>query len=230
MEYSIKDVSKNIEITEQGLYKRINNNFDAYYKKGFITTKLVEQPSGTRKQIFLTKEGIKDLLKTKQLKETCINKDFLELNQNTKPVEQPTKPSLEEIEQQKATQKKESVTDATDTELLKVLNQTIADLKTENKRLNEKLDKQEERFDAKMEAQKQEFKEQFQKQQELYQMTLDRLMNNFNTVLQRLPEPTETQAEEEQATEEQEKIIEVELAEDKNEKGVKGFFKKLFNK
>ena len=41
--------------------------FDAYIKKGFIVTKLIEQPSGTREQIFLTEEGIKDLLKTKQI-------------------------------------------------------------------------------------------------------------------------------------------------------------------
>ena len=40
----------------------------------------------------------------------------------------------------------------------------IADLKEENKRLNEKLEKQEARFDKKLEEQKQEFKEQYEKQ------------------------------------------------------------------
>lgn len=215
MEYSIKEISKNIDITEQGLYKRIKTNFDAYIKNGFIVTKLIEQPNGTREQIFLTEEGIKDLLKTKQIKETCINKDFLELNQDTKTVEQPTKPSLADAE----APKQYKVADAPSNELLNLLNQNIADLKAENKRLIEKLDKQEQRFDEKLKEQKEEFNEAFNRQNEAYQKTLNTISLNFNNLLQRLPPPNE------EATAEPTNIVNNEEATKK-----KGFFARLFNK
>ena len=215
MEYSIKEISKNIDITEQGLYKRIKTNFDTYIKNGFIVTKLIEQPSGTREQIFLTEEGIKDLLKTKQLKETCINKELLELNQDTKTIEQPIKPSLADAE----APKQYKVADAPSNELLKVLNQTIADLKAENKRLIEKLDKQELRFDEKLKEQKNEFSEAFNKQNEAYQKALNTISINFNNLLQRLPPPQE------EATAEPTNIVNNEEPTKK-----KGFFARLFNK
>lgn len=215
MEYSIKEISKNIDITEQGLYKRIKTNFDVYIKNGYIVTKLIEQPSGTREQIFLTEEGIKDLLKTKHLKETCINKDFLELKQDTKIIEQPTKPNEADAE----APKQYKVADAPSNELLNLLNQNIADLKAENKRLIEKLDKQEQRFDEKLKEQKEEFNEAFNRQNEAYQKALNTISLNFNNLLQRLPPPQE------EATTEPTNIVSNEEPTKK-----KGFFARLFNK
>ena len=221
MEYSIKETTKNVDITEQGLYKRIRSNFDAYIKKGYIATKLIEQPSGTREQVFLTEEGIKDLLKTKRLKETCINKDFLRLNQDTKVIEQPTKPSLADAEEPK----QYKVADAPSNELLNLLNQNIADLKAENKRLIEKLDKQEQRFDEKLKEQKEEFNEAFNRQNEAYQKALNTISLNFNNLMQRLPPPQE----EVQPTETT-NVVKQEDAEtiETKPKGFKGLFSKLF--
>lgn len=226
MEYSIKEISKNIDITEQGLYKRIRSNFDAYIKKGYITTKLIEQPSGTREQVFLTEEGIKDLLKTKQLKETCINKDFLKLNQDTKAIEQPTKPSLADAEAPKQVK----LADAPNNELLNLLNQNIADLKAENKRLIEKLDKQELRFDEKLKEQKEEFNEAFNRQNEAYQKALNTISLNFNNLLQRLPPPQEEQTASDTTNIVKQEEIQTTDAEtiETKPKGFKGFLYKLF--
>lgn len=212
MEYSIKEVTKNIDITEQGLYKRIKSNFVAYKEKGLIVTKLIEQPSGTREQIFLTEEGIKDLLKTKQLRQDA---DLTKFSDLLNQVEQPTKPNLADAE----APKQYKVADAPSTELLKVLNQTIADLKAENKRLIEKLDKQELRFDEKLKEQKNEFSEAFNKQNEAYQKALNTISINFNNLLQRLPPPQE------EATTEPTSIVS-----NKEPIKKKSFFSRLFNK
>ena len=162
MEYSIKDVAKNVEISEQGLYKRIKTNYAEYIDNGYILVKQVEQPNGTTKeQIFITRSGIDDLLKTKKLRKGVSLKGFEALNQTTKPSTQP----LNQVEQPNHSTTKlnneETMTKTASNELLNLLNQTIADLKEENKRLNEKLDKQESRFDEKLEQQKLEFKEQY---------------------------------------------------------------------
>lgn len=228
MEYSIKDVAKNVEISEQGLYKRIKTNYAEYIDKGYIVVKSVEQPNGTTKeQIFITISGIDDLLKTKQLRQGASLQGFEELNQVAKPlnqVEQPndtaTKPSNEETTGKTASN-----------ELLNLLNQTITDLKEENKRLNEKLDKQEARFDEKLDKQKQEFKEQFEKQQEAYQKTLDRIMQSFNNALLQLPKPTEETPTQTNENRQQDQIqIETITNTDTEAKGLKKLFRHLFNK
>ena len=200
MEYSIKETSKNVDITEQGLYKRIRLYFDDYKKKGYIVIKQIEQPSGTREQVFLTEEGLKDLLKTKHLKETCYNKDFLKFSQEAKHIEQPIKPSLDEFTGAEATGKAKTYADVNNAEIIKLLNQTIADLKADNKRLIEKLDKQEERLDQKLKEQKEEFNEAFKRQNEAYQNALNTISLNFNNLLQRIPPPQEQEQTEQTIT------------------------------
>lgn len=245
MEYSIKEIARCIEISEQGLYKRIKTNYEDYLKKGFIVLNQVEQPSGTKEQIFITKKGLEDLLKTKQMRKGATLKGFEGLNQKTKPLNQ-----VEQLVEQPLNQttKLKDVQTASDS-LLNLLNQNIADLKEENKRLNEKLEKQEARFDKKLEEQKQEFKEQYEKQQELYQKTLDRIMQSFQNALLQLPKPKEEDTETETARdtteiiqqepikedatisrEEAERETETEQEAEQKQKGVKSFFKRLFSK
>ena len=234
MEYSIKEIARCVEISEQGLYKRIKTNYEDYLKKGFIVLNQVEQPNGTKEQIFITKKGLEDLLKTKPMRKGATLKGFEALNQTTKPLNQDTKPK--------------DVQPASDV-LLNLLNQNIADLKEENKRLNEKLEKQEARFDKKLEEQKQEFKEQYEKQQEFYQKTLDRIVQSFQNALLQLPKPKEEDTEteiqrdateiiqqepiKEDATisrEEAERETETEQEAEQQQKGIKSFFKRLFSK
>lgn len=241
MEYSIKEIARCVEISEQGLYKRIKTNYEDYLKKGFIVLNQVEQPNGTKEQIFITKKGLEDLLKTKPMRKGATLKGFEALNQTTKPLNQVEQPLNQDT-------KPKDVQPASDV-LLNLLNQNIADLKEENKRLNEKLEKQEARFDKKLEEQKQEFKEQYEKQQELYQKTLDRIMQSFQNALLQLPKPKEEDIEteiqrdateiiqqepiKEDATisrEEAERETETEQEAEQKQKGVKSFFKRLFSK
>lgn len=241
MEYSIKEIARCVEISEQGLYKRIKTNYEDYLKKGFIVVNQVEQPSGTKEQIFITRKGLEDLLKTKPMRKGATLKGFEALNQKTKPLNQVEQPLNQDT-------KPKDVQTASDN-LLNLLNQNIADLKEENKRLNDKLEKQEARFDKKLEEQKQEFKEQYEKQQELYQKTLDRIMQSFQNALLQLPKPKEEDTEteiqrdateiiqqepiKEDATlsrEEAERGTETEQEAEQKQKGVKSFFKRLFSK
>lgn len=235
MSFTIKDVAKNVDISEQGLYKRIKSNYDVYIKKGFIELNQVEQPNGTTKeQIFITKEGLQDLLKTKQLRKEA---DFERFNE---VLNQPTKPKLSGLNQVEQplnqTAKPKDVQPASDV-LLNLLNQNIADLKEENKRLNEKLEKQEARFDKKLEEQKQEFKEQYEKQQEMYQKTLDRIMQSFQNALLQLPKPNEEETPRQTAEvinqepiKEDTTLSSEEAERETEQKGIKSFFKRIFNK
>jgi len=227
MSFTIKDVAKNVDISEQGLYKRIKSNYDEYIQKGYIELNQVEQPNGTTKeQIFITKEGLQDLLKTKQLRKEA---DFERFNE---ALNQPTKPKLSglnQVEQPLNQTTKPKSDKPASNEYIELLNQTITDLKTENKRLNEKLEKQEARFDEKLEKQKQEFKEQYDKQQEAYKNTIDKLLNNVNIIMQRLPEPPLENMQENNTTTIIDKPINTEEIE-AEQKGIKSFFKRIFNK
>lgn len=180
MEYSIKEVVQNVDISEQGLYKRIKTNYDDYLKKGYIITKLIAKPGGAKSQTFITESGLNDLLKTRPLKEGS------KLNQvaktNTTKLSNNTKPQKE----QNSTEVAQSLT-------FEVLNQSLVDLKEENKRLNAKIDKQEEFYNKKMDEQKKEFQEAYKNQQEIYQKMIDKMLNNFNNAIQRLPEPPQNQ-------------------------------------
>lgn len=235
MEYSVKEVSKNIDITEQGLYKRINTNFDTYKEKGYIMTKLIEQPSGTREQTFLTEEGIKDLLRTRPLKQGYYIKDFARLNREAKTFEQPIKPSLAENTGTEEAEKTTTIADANNnTDIIKLLNQTILDLKAENKRLIEKLDTQEERFDNKLKEQKEEFNEAYNRQNEAFQKALNTISLNFDAVIKRLPPPNEELQTEQTITtieKKEEGAMGGHTLVNENEdapRGLKGFFNKLF--
>lgn len=235
MSFTIKDIAKNVDISEQGLYKRIKSNYDEYIQKKFIELNQVEQPNGTTKeQIFITNEGLKDLLKTKQLRKEA---DFERFNE---VLNQPTKPKLSGLNQVEQplnqTAKPKDVQPASDV-LLNLLNQNIADLKEENKRLNEKLEKQEARFDKKLEEQKQEFKEQYEKQQEMYQKTLDRIMQSFQNALLQLPKPNEeetsrqtTEVINQEPIKEDATLSREEAERETEQKGIKSFFKRIFNK
>lgn len=227
MSFTIKDVAKNVDISEQGLYKRIKSNYDEYIQKGYIELNQVEQPNGTTKeQIFITKEGLQDLLKTKRLRKEA---DFERFNE---VLNQPTKPKLSglnQVEQPLNQTTKPNNNKPASNEYIELLNQTITDLKTENKRLNEKLEKQEARFDEKLEKQKQEFKEQYDKQQEAYKNTIDKLLNNVNIIMQRLPEPPLENMQENNTTTIIDKPINTEEIE-AEQKGIKSFFKRIFNK
>lgn len=224
MSFSIKDVAKNVDISEQGLYKRIKTNYQDYLEKGFIELNQVEQPNGTTKeQIFITKEGLQDLLKTKQLRNDADFERFNEaLNQPTKPLNQKLS-GLNQEETEKDTKGNATKVLNHSTDYIKLLNQTITDLKEENKRLNEKLDKQEARFDEKLEKQKQEFNEQYNKQQEAYKNTIDKLLNNVNIIMQRLPEPPMEEQQQPNTA-----IITNVEAEQPKEK--RSFFNRLFKK
>lgn len=236
MEYSIKEIARCVEISEQGLYKRIKTNYEDYLKKGFIVVNQVEQPSGTKEQIFITRKGLEDLLKTKPMRKGATLKGFEVLNQKTKPLNQVEQPVEQPLNQ---STKPKDVQTASDN-LLNLLNQNIADLKEENKRLNEKLEKQEARFDKKLEEQKQEFKEQYEKQQEMYQKTLDRIMQSFQNALLQLPKPKEEETETpKEATEiiQQEPIKEevtqstdAEQTEQTDTETKQGFFARLFKR
>lgn len=233
MKYTIKEIASYVEISEQGLYKRIKTNYKEYLKKGFIVLNQVEQPNGTKEQIFLTDKGLEDLLHTKKTRRGATLRGLVTgtkaLNQVEQPPNQDTKP--EDVK-------------TSSNNILNLLNQTISDLKEENKRLNEKLDKQEARFDKKLEEQKQEFKEQYEKQQELYQKTLDRILQSFNSALLELPKPNEAQTKhedilqnepikedaEEQPTEDKTTSDAEEVQEEiqPEAKGIKRLFKNLF--
>ena len=226
MEYSIKEISKYIEISEQGLYKRINNNYQDYLKKRFIVLNQVEQPNGKKEQIFITENGINELLKTKPIRKGAILEGYKALNQTTKPLNQVEQPLNQ-------TTKPNDVQTASDS-LLNLLNQNILDLKAENKRLNEKLESQELRFDKKLEEQKQEFKEQYEKQQEMYQKTLDRITQSFQTAILQLPKPNTDENIIKQEPINENITIRNEDAENEAEikekpKGIKAFFKSLFS-
>lgn len=228
MSFTIKDVAKNVDISEQGLYKRIKSNYDEYIQKGYIELNQVEQPNGTTKeQIFITKEGLQDLLKTKQLRKEA---DFERFNEI---LNQPTKPKLSglnQVEQPLNQTAKPKNDKPASNEYIELLNQTIKELKTENKRLNEKLEKQETRFDEKLEKQKQEFKEQYDKQQEAYKNTIDKLLNNVNIIMQRLPEPPLENMQENNTTTIIDKPITPITTEEieAEQKGIKSFFKRIF--
>ena len=130
MNYTIRQVSQSIDITEQGLYKRINNNLEEYKQKKFITFKKTEK----RTQILVTEKGIKELLKTRAFRSGAELKGF----------------NLEEEKEKEVTteseQKKETIISGNDREIIEILKEQIQDLKTENKRLNEKMDKQQEKY------------------------------------------------------------------------------------
>lgn len=231
MEYSVKEIAKNVEISEQGLYKRIKANYERYIEQKFIILKQVDKLGGTTtEQVFITEKGLDDLLTTKKLRQgatlTSLDK---RINQVNKPLNTTTNPV-----------NKPNTTNDTQTlpnTVLNLLNQTIEDLKEENKRLNEKLDKQEERFDEKLEKQKQEFKEQYDKQQEAYQKTLDRIMQSFNTALLELPKPREVVEEIKETPQQTSEIIQQDqitkeegASIDTETKGLKKLFKRLFLK
>ena len=225
MNYTIKEIVRTIDITEQGLYKRIRKNYDLYLKEGLIVSK----PGDNKKeQIFITDKGLKDLLKTRAKRTITEDQETQEAvsKPGTKPQTKPTKLDTEDASQS----------------LLNLLNQNIEDLKEENKRLNEKLDKQEARFEEKLEKQEKSFKEQLQRQEEIYTKTLDKIMNNFNQAMQMLPQP---QSQEEQEPIQQEQVQETIFAEpgeavqeeptgeniepgEAEPKGIKKFFKFLF--
>lgn len=237
MQYSIKEIARCVEISEQGLYKRIKANYENYLKNGFMVLNQVEQPNGTKEQIFITEKGLEDLLKTKQMRQGASLKGCEVLNQNTKPLNQVEQPVEQPLNQN--TKLKEVQTASN--ELLNLLNRNIEDLKEENRRLNEKLEKQEERFDKKLEEQKQEFKEQYEKQQELYQKTLDRIMQSFQNALLQLPKAEEKDEEptskpgtevinQEPIKEDVTTSTEIATTEAEQPKGIKSFFKRIFNK
>lgn len=231
MEYSVKEIAKNVEISEQGLYKRIKANYKKYIEQEFIILKQVDKLGGTTtEQIFITEKGLNDLLTTKKVRQgaTLISLDN-RVNQVDKPLNVTTKP----VNKPNTTNDIQTVPNT----VLNLLNQTIEDLKEENKRLNEKLDKQEERFDEKLEKQKQEFKEQYDRQQEAYQKTLDRIMQSFNTALLELPKPREEVKEINETPQQTSEIIQQEQITkeegsgiDTETKGLKKLFKRLFLK
>ncbi len=190
MEYTIKQIAKKLDISEQAIYKRIKNYNEDYMQRGFLVVKLVEQPNGTTKnQTFITDSGLEFLLEAQRLR----NNDF---KLDTTEVEQPLNQGLNnhstKVEQPQPQQEIPNDTQSLAFEQIKqVLNQQIEDLKADNKRLIEKIETQEQKFDAKYEQQKLDFKEQFDNQQRAYQLTLDKILGQYNTILQRLPEPQE---------------------------------------
>lgn len=212
MNYTIKEIVKKVDITEQGLYKRIKTNYEEYLQKGFIVLNQVEQPNGKKEQIFITDDGLKDLLKSKQLRNRADTSEVL--NRGTKP--------LNQVEQPSHSTTKPNDTETATQSLLNLLNQNIEELKAENKRLNDKLEKQEARFDEKLKEQKEEFKEQFEKQRQDYQKTLDKILKGFNNALLELPRPNE------EAETPSQEIIEQEPKKEEQEK--RGFFSRLFKK
>ena len=193
MEYTIKQIAKRIEISEQGLYKRIASHKDEYMQKGFVVLNQVEQPNGTTKeQTFITDSGLEYLLQAKRLRTTDIDTHSTEVEQ---PLNQGLSNHSTEVEQpttQPSTQNdSNTASNQFFNQLNQVLNQQIEDLKAENKRLVEKLEAQEQKFDIKYEQQEIKFREQFEQQREDYKNSLSLITSKFNLILQRLPEPQE---------------------------------------
>lgn len=198
------------------------------YKSGFIVVNQVEQPNNsTKNQIFITKEGLLDLLKTKEFRNEADLTEFEEIiKETTKPLNPTTKPTTKPLNQRGKEKDTKGNSDGVlnhSTDYIKLLNQNITDLKEENKRLNEKLEKQEIHFEEKLEKQKQEFNEQYNRQQEAYKNTIDKLLNNVNIIMQRLPEPP--LAEEQQTNGNIITNVEAETPKEK-----KSFFSRLFKK
>ena len=231
MEYSVKEIAKNVEISEQGLYKRIKANYEKYLEQKFIVLKQVEKLGGTTtEQIFITEKGLDDLLITKKIRQGAT---LTGLGERVNQVNRSLNTTSNLVNKSNTTNNIQTVPNT----VLNLLNQTIEDLKEENKRLNEKLDKQEERFDEKLEKQKQEFKEQYDRQQEAYQKTLDRIMQSFNTALLELPKPREEVKETNETPQQISEIIQQEQITkeegsgiDTETKGLKKLFKRLFLK
>ena len=210
MYYTIKEIVKIVDISEQGLYKKIKNNYDELLKKEYIVVQPLNQSlvgtqpnHSTKTQIFITQSGLDDLLKTKQLREGVRLEDFIKNDKRTKNEPRKslvfTQPKFSRYTKPLNQNTQPKQPQSASNELLKLLNQNINDLKEENKRLNEKIEKQEEKFDAKIEQQKKEFQEQYNKQQEAYQQTLNKILQSFNNALLQLPQPQEikkTEAEE----------------------------------
>ena len=210
MYYTIKEIVKIVDISEQGLYKKIKTNYDELLKKEYIVVQPLNQglvgtqPNhSTKTQIFITQSGLDDLLKTKQLREGVRLEDFIKNDKRTKNEPRKslvfTQPKFSRYTKPLNQNTQPKQPQSASNELLKLLNQNINDLKEENKRLNEKIEKQEEKFDAKIEQQKKEFQEQYNKQQEAYQQTLNKILQSFNNALLQLPQPQEikkTEAEE----------------------------------
>lgn len=210
MYYTIKEIVKIVDISEQGLYKKIKTNYDELLKKEYIVVQPLNQSlvgtqlnHSTKTQIFITQSGLDDLLKTKQLREGVRLEDFIKNDKRTKNEPRKslvfTQPKFSRYTKPLNQNTQPKQPQSASNELLKLLNQNINDLKEENKRLNEKIEKQEEKFDAKIEQQKKEFQEQYNKQQEAYQQTLNKILQSFNNALLQLPQPQEikkTEAEE----------------------------------
>ena len=223
MYFSIKEVCQMIDISEQGLYKRIKTNYDELLKKEYIVVQPLNlglvgtQPNhSTKTQIFITQSGLDDLLKTKQLREGVRIEDFIkskeQINYEAKKGLVTTQPKFSRYTKPLNQNTQPKQPQSASNELLALLNQNIKDLKEENKRLNEKIEKQEEKFDIKMEQQKKEFQEQYNKQQEAYQQTLNKILQSFNNTLLQLPQAVEP------------------IKEAEEPKGFKKFFRNIFKK
>ena len=224
MYYTIKEIVKIVDISEQGLYKKIKTNYDELLKKEYIVVQPLNQSlvgtqpnHSTKTQIFITQSGLDDLLKTKQLREGVRLEDFIKNDKRTKNEPRKslifTQPKFRRYTKPLNQNTQPKQPQSASNELLKLLNQNINDLKEENKRLNEKIEKQEEKFDAKIEQQKKEFQEQYNKQQEAYQQTLNKILQSFNNALLQLPQPQE-----------------IKKAEAEEPRGIKKLFKNIFKR
>lgn len=252
--YTIKSVIKCLNISEQGLYKKIRTNNNIYIEQGLIITKTSVINGSLKAQILITEKGLNQFISEKGLKEGVtladieifeeqepLNQSSLVLNQDTKPKADIIEPTTEEAQDTKPTKPQKFSTKPSEdtTEIYKEL---IEELKKDNNTLRAELIKQSKDFTTQLQEGLKEqeerlnkrFDEQLQKQADNYNSQLEKILNNFNKTI------TAYQLQLEEANKPQENnIININAeettptetkAEAEEPPKKKGFFARLFSK
>lgn len=120
---SITQLCKNIGLTEPGARKNITSNKQEYIKQGYITINETIKQGQKMEQIAITNKGLEYFISKYPLKEA--EQKQIAPDEHEKTIKKQPKDNLETTENNK---------------YIEILEQTIKDLKQENKRLNDKID------------------------------------------------------------------------------------------
>lgn len=146
---SITQLCKSIDLSEPGARKNILTNKQEYIKQGYIEIKQVIRQGKTSEQIFVTNRGLSYFISKYPYKDVVQD----ELDQ-----------SQEEAEKKETQSGGEAVDNS---KYVEVLEQTIKDLKDENKRLNDKIDDYQEQQKQDREALTNQFNQLFETNRKL---------------------------------------------------------------
>lgn len=146
---SITQLCKSIDLSEPGARKNILTNKQEYIKQGYIEIKQVIRQGKTSEQIFVTNRGLSYFISKYPYKDVVQD----ELDQ-----------SQEEAEKKETQSGGEAVDNS---KYIEVLEQTIKDLKDENKRLNDKIDDYQEQQKQDREALTNQFNQLFETNRKL---------------------------------------------------------------